>query len=71
MTKLYKGGENIETINHLLNGETVIVGGKGNSMTPKLKSGEYVIQVLAEIRIKFLITMVTIMVGQLRSMVSM
>ena len=30
MTKLYKGGENIETINHLLNGETVIVGGKGN-----------------------------------------
>ena len=43
MTKLYKGGENIETINHLLNGETVIIGGKGNSMTPKLKSGEYVI----------------------------
>lgn len=39
MKKLYKGGENIETINHLLDGETVIVGGKGNSMTPKLKIG--------------------------------
>lgn len=32
MKKLYKGGENIETINHLLDGETVIVGGKGNSI---------------------------------------
>ena len=100
MTKLYKGGENIETINHLLNGETVIVGGKGNSMTPKLKSGEYVIVepitentkikkrdiVLCKVRgniylhlvtgisgnlIRFPITMVTITVGQRKSMVSM
>ena len=43
ISKYYKGGENQATIEHLLLGETVIVGGKGNSMTPKLKSGEFVI----------------------------
>lgn len=43
MLKYYKGGENQATIDRLLAGETVIVGGKGNSITPKLKSGEYVI----------------------------
>lgn len=43
MPKYYKGGENQATIDHLLTGETVIVTGKGNSMTPKLKSGEAVI----------------------------
>lgn len=43
MPKYYKGGENQATIDRLLAGETVIVTGKGNSMTPKLKSGEAVI----------------------------
>lgn len=43
MPKYYKGGENQATIEHLLRGETVLIGGKGNSMTPKLKSGEIVV----------------------------
>lgn len=43
MARYFIGGENKETIEHLLNNETVIVKGKGNSMTPKLKSGEAVI----------------------------
>lgn len=43
MSKYYIGGENQTTIQKLLAGETVIVKGKGNSMTPKLKSGEAVI----------------------------
>lgn len=43
MSKYYMGGENQTTIQKLLAGETVIVKGKGNSMTPKLKSGEAVI----------------------------
>lgn len=40
MVQYYIGGENKTTIQKLLAGETVIVKGKGNSMTPKLKSGE-------------------------------
>ena len=36
MAKYYIGGENQTTIEKLLAGETVIVNGKGNSMTPKL-----------------------------------
>ena len=43
MVQYYIGGENKTTIQKLLAGETVIVKGKGNSMTPKLKSGEAVI----------------------------
>ena len=43
MPKYYKGGENQATIARLLAGETVIVTGKGNSMAPKLKSGEALI----------------------------
>ena len=43
MSKYYMGGENQTTIQKLLAGETVIIKGKGNSMTPKLKSGEAVI----------------------------
>ena len=40
---MYNGKENKETAEHLQNGETCIVTGYGNSMTPKLKSGESVI----------------------------
>ena len=43
MPKYFIGGENQATIERLCAGETVIVKGKGNSMTPKLKSGEAVI----------------------------
>lgn len=43
MSKYYIGGENQTTIQKLLAGETVIVKGKGNSMTPRLNSGEAVI----------------------------
>ena len=43
MPKYFIGGENQTTIERLCAGETVIVKGKGNSMTPKLKSGEAVI----------------------------
>ena len=43
MPKHFIGGENQATIERLCAGETVIVKGKGNSMTPKLKSGEAVI----------------------------
>ena len=40
---MYKGKEDKATADHLLQGETCIVVGYGNSMTPKLMSGEAVI----------------------------
>lgn len=40
---MFEGKENKITADHLLNGETCIVTGYGNSMTPILKSGESVI----------------------------
>lgn len=40
---MFKGKEDSITAEHLQNGETCIVTGYGNSMTPKLKSGESVI----------------------------
>ncbi len=40
---MFKGKEDKITAEHLQNGETCIVTGYGNSMTPKLKSGESVI----------------------------
>ena len=40
---MYEGKENLETVKHLQNGETCIVTGYGQSMTPKLKSGQSVI----------------------------
>ena len=40
---MYSGKEDRATAEHLLSGETCIVTGYGNSMTPKLKSGESVI----------------------------
>ena len=40
---MYKGKEDRATAEHLLNGETCIVVGYGNSMTPKLMSGEAII----------------------------
>ena len=40
---MYKGKENRATAEHLQSGETCIVVGYGNSMTPKLLSGEAVI----------------------------
>lgn len=40
---MFKGKEDSITTEHLQNGETCIVTGYGNSMTPKLKSGESVI----------------------------
>lgn len=40
---MYKGKENAATAEHLRLGETCIVVGYGNSMTPKLMSGEAVI----------------------------
>lgn len=40
---MFKGKEDSITAEHLQNGETCIVIGYGNSMTPKLKSGESVI----------------------------
>ena len=40
---MFKGKEDKITAEHLMSGETCIVVGYGNSMTPKLKSGEAVI----------------------------
>jgi len=40
---MFKGKEDQITAEHLKNGETCIVTGYGNSMTPKLKNGESVI----------------------------
>ena len=40
---MYQGKENKATADHLREGETCIVVGYGNSMTPKLMSGEAVI----------------------------
>lgn len=40
---MFKGKEDKITAEHLMSGETCIVVGYGNSMTPKLKSGETVI----------------------------
>lgn len=40
---MYKGKEDKATADHLRQGETCIVVGYGNSMTPKLTSGEAVI----------------------------
>lgn len=40
---MFSGKENKETADRLASGETCIVIGYGNSMTPKLKSGEAVI----------------------------
>ena len=40
---MFKGKEDQITAEHLQAGETCIVTGYGNSMTPKLKSGESVI----------------------------
>ena len=40
---MYSGKEDRITAEHLASGETCIVTGYGNSMTPKLKSGESVI----------------------------
>jgi phage repressor protein C with HTH and peptisase S24 domain len=40
---MYKGKEDRATAEHLISGETCIVVGYGNSMTPKLQSGEAVI----------------------------
>ncbi len=40
---MYKGKEDKATADHLRQGETCIVVGYGNSMTPKLMSGEAVI----------------------------
>ena len=40
---MYKGKEDKATADHLQQGETCIVVGYGNSMTPKLMSGEAVI----------------------------
>jgi len=40
---MFKGKEDRITAEHLQSGETCIVTGYGNSMTPKLKSGESVI----------------------------
>ena len=37
---MFKGKEDKITAEHLQAGETCIVTGYGNSMTPKLKSGE-------------------------------
>ena len=37
---MYKGKENAETAKHLQKGEECIVVGFGQSMTPKLKSGQ-------------------------------
>ena len=37
---MYKGKENIITVEHLKNGEECIVVGFGQSMTPILKSGQ-------------------------------
>lgn len=40
---MFQGKEDRATAEHLQNGETCIVVGYGNSMTPKLMSGEAVI----------------------------
>ena len=40
---MYSGKEDKNTADHLLAGETCIVTGYGQSMTPKLESGESVI----------------------------
>lgn len=40
---MFKGKENQITANKLLDGETCIVTGYGQSMTPRLKSGQSVI----------------------------
>ena len=40
---MYKGKENVITMQHLLDGEECVVTGYGQSMTPILKSGQSVI----------------------------
>lgn len=40
MIKIFKGKENAITAEHLKNGEECIIVGFGQSMTPKLKSGQ-------------------------------
>lgn len=40
---MYSGKEDRITAEHLISGEICVVTGYGNSMTPKLKSGESVI----------------------------
>ena len=40
---MYKGKENKDTVEHLQAGETCVVVGYGNSMVPKLMSGEAVV----------------------------
>jgi hypothetical protein len=40
---VYRGGENVETAQRLAAGESCVIVGVGNSMTPVLKSGQPVI----------------------------